>query len=146
PIFVVLFLVWMSGGPACSVAASEPEPWNGPQGAIHELTSEEQITVRSGGQVMHSAPAPDSTWPQLWAYEWVDAMPEEAMAVFSDFNRQHEFLPDVAESRIVRRASRADFTVNYNSLTHFPLHSHEAFTLKQHVSSYDGRGSFRVDW
>jgi hypothetical protein len=116
--------------------------------AISELSEEDQAKVRNGLQVVITHPGAGSVWPEIRVYQPVDALPEDAAAVFADFARRREYLPDVTQSRVLRRPDRATADVAYTWLTHFVLHPRENLVLREHLSTYDpGTGAgYRCEW
>jgi hypothetical protein len=115
-------------------------------GAIDELKPEDQAKVKNGEQVTITAPGQGSVWPQVWVYQRIDSTPEEAMAVFADYDRQHEYVPDLTYSKVSKRIDKTTCEVGYTLTTHFFLHPHESYTVRDHIASYDGGSSFRMEW
>jgi hypothetical protein len=115
-------------------------------GILDELTPADQAKVKNGEQVTITKPGDGSAWPQIWVYQRMDSTPEEAMAVFSDFERQTQYVPDLQYSKINKQLDKATFEVGYTIATHFFLHPHESYTMTDHLSSYDNGASFKMDW
>lgn len=114
--------------------------------AIDGLGADDQNSVKNGNQVTKTAPGQGSPWPQVWVYQRIDATPEDAMAVFADYNRQSEYVPDIVYSKVTKQIDKATAEVSYSLATHFFLHPHEDYTVRDHVSSYDNGASYRMDW
>jgi hypothetical protein len=74
-------------------------------------------------------------------YRQVTASPEEVMAVYADFDGQAGYLPNLVESRIVRRLARNAFHVSYEYEVTGP---NERYTVAVELSRIPG--GFRVTW
>ena len=83
-----------------------------------------------------------SPWPAVTIVTYVDATPEEAVAVFIDYARHVEFIPSTRLSRVSRIHSASDVEVDY--VVALPVVSDEAYTVRDRLSR-DSSG-YRVDW
>lgn len=77
-------------------------------------------------------------------YQFVEATPEEAAAVFVDYERQSTYIPGVKSSVISQRISSTVMEVDY--VLSVPLFTDEDYTVRDSVSTYDGGASYRVNW
>src|SRR5919201_317961 len=115
-----------------------------PRSAYDELSPAQQAVVDSGGQVFSTKKLEGSPWPAAFVYQYIDATPEEAAAVFTDYERHATFAPKLKRSKISRvidpRTVEVDFELNV------PLVKDERYTTRHVLSTYDGGASYRVDW
>jgi hypothetical protein len=115
-------------------------------GALDELKPADQTKVKNGEQVTITQPGPGSSWPQITVFQRLDATPEESVAVFSDYDRESEYVTDMVYSKISKRIDRASCEVGYTTITHFFLHPKESYTTRDTLSVYDRGASYRMDW
>lgn len=85
---------------------------------------------------------PESPWPAVTIVSFVRATPEEAAAIFTDYESHSTYLPSTKRSRISRVHSRADVEVDY--VVSIPIVSDEEYTVRDRLSR-DSAG-YRVDW
>jgi hypothetical protein len=124
----------------CFLLWQAPDP---PRSAYDELSTEQQAVVDSGGQVFFTKKLEGSHWPATFVYQYINATPEEAAAVYTDYARHVTFIPKLKRSKISRvidpRTVEVDFELNV------PLHKDERYTTRNALSTYGG-ASYRVDW
>jgi hypothetical protein len=84
----------------------------------------------------------ESPWPAVTVVTFVRATPEEAAAVFTDYESHSTFLPSTKRSRISRAHSPTDVEVDY--VVAIPIVSDEEYTVRDRLSR-DSAG-YRVDW
>lgn len=96
----------------------------------------------AGAQEIVREHRPASPWPAVTIVTWVDATPEEAAAVFTDYARHAEFIPSTKLSRISRIHAPNDVEVDY--VVALPIVSDEAYTVRDRLTR-DSSG-YRVDW
>lgn len=85
---------------------------------------------------------PTSPWPAVTIVTYVDATPEEAAAIFTDYSRHIDFVPSTKLSRISKVHSGNDVEVDY--IVALPIVSDEEYTVRDRLSR-DSAG-YRVDW
>ena len=85
---------------------------------------------------------PESPWPAVTIVTFVRATPEEAAAIFTDYESHASYLPGTKRSHISRVISLSDVEVDY--VVAVPIVSDEEYTVRDHLSR-DSAG-FRVDW
>lgn len=113
-------------------------------GIYDELTPAQQQAVQKGEQVFLTQEMPNSAWPKAYVFQRVDATPEQAAAVFSDFERGKDFIPNVKKSQISQRLSPSVLNVDY--LLNVPMLKDESYTVQNTVSSYAGGAAYQVQW
>jgi hypothetical protein len=84
-----------------------------PAGGSEELTAQERHQVALGDLVVKTREVEDYPWPEVTVYRQVAASPEEVMAVYADFERHGDYLPNLVYSRIVERLASNTFQVSY---------------------------------
>lgn len=95
-----------------------------------------------GAQQVTREQRAESPWPAVTIVTFVRAAPEEAAAVFTDYESHSTYLPSTKWSRISRVHSPADVEVDY--VVAIPIVSDEAYTVRDRISR-DSAG-YRVDW
>jgi hypothetical protein len=95
-----------------------------------------------GAQQVSREQRPESPWPAVTIVTFVRATPEEAAAVFTDYESHATYLPSTKRSRISRVHSPADVEVDY--VVSIPIVSDEEYTVRDRLSRADA--GYRVDW
>ena len=110
-----------------------------------ELTPAQKNAVQNGDQVVLTTPVAGSDWPEIIVYKRIDATPEEALAVASDYELKSSYTPDMSESKITRHLDRATTEVQYEMKAF--LFSID-YTLQNKLSTYAAGASrgYRQDW
>lgn len=112
-------------------------------GAIDELSQADQNRVKNGEQVfIHDETKP---WPKCTVYQRVEATPEEAAAVFADYNLHASYFPNLTQSKIVRALNKTTMEIDYTMKLPLGLGS-ENYTVRDVLSSYDSGNSYKVMW
>ena len=65
--------------------------------------------------------------------------------MFTDYERQKNYIPDLKKSSISKRISSTIVQIDYKLKMPWPL-SDEDYTVEDSLSAYDGNKHFRVDW
>lgn len=108
-----------------------------------ELTAEQRTHIDAGEQVFVTRDAAKTPWPMAWVFQFIDAEPEAAAAVFADAERQVEYVPDLKSSRIVERI--APGVVEVRQEMRVPIVKDEWWIVRDSVSASDS-GSYRIAW
>jgi hypothetical protein len=114
--------------------------------ALSELSASDQAKVQNGELVAVYTPSDvaGAPWPNCRIYKWVPATPEEAMAIFSDYQLQASYVPGLTKSQISShqgKTSNVDYTVT------LPMgFGSESYTAIDTISSYDSASSYKVSW
>lgn len=109
-----------------------------------ELSAAQRTVVEDGGQVFLTWNVAGSPWPRACVFEYIDATPEEAAAAFTNYARQREYIPGLRRARVSRVVDATTVEVDYT--LDVPIVADEDYTVRDHLSSYDGGASYRVDW
>jgi hypothetical protein len=112
--------------------------------AAAELTAEQLADVEKGRQVVLTHDEPRSPWPRMHVYQFIDSTPEEAAAVFTDYERHSTYIPNLLESRISYLADELTAEVDY--ALRVPLAPDERYTVRDRLSIADDGQSYLVTW
>ena len=113
--------------------------------AFDNLNDDEKATVESGSVAFRAVPDPSSSLPKFYLYQLIDATPEECLAVYTDFELQKSYVPDMMMSEVESRPTANSAVVNFELHTPFPI-PNEHYTALVTSSQYDGGASYRADW
>jgi len=104
-------------------------------GAItyNDLSVSQKNQVQSGAVVSVPKDVAGKPWPEVTAFIRMDSTPEEAAAVWADFNAHKQFLPKITKSQIMSQPDKATFLVAYTLDLPWPL-SDENYTVRDHVA------------
>jgi hypothetical protein len=115
-----------------------------PQPAADELSAEQKDAIDRGAQVFITNHVEGSLWPRASVYQYVDATPQEAAAVFWDFDRHDTYMPGLKSSRIARVIDPRTVEVDY--VLGVPIMGDERYTVRDQLSRDVKGGSYRVGW
>ena len=105
------------------------------------LTDSERRGIDQGELIVKTREVEGYPWPEVTVYRRIAASPEEVMAAYADFESQVGYLPNLVESRIVKRVSRTSFHVSYESEVTGP---NERYTVQVALSRFPG--GLQVTW
>lgn len=109
-----------------------------------ELSARQLADVEGGGQVFLTWDVAGSPWPRACVFERIDATPEEAAAVFTNYARQTSYIPGLRKAKIARVADPVTAEVDYT--LDVPIVADEDYTVRDKLTQYDGGTSYRIDW
>ena len=110
---------------------------------LDELTAAQRASIAEGRQVFIASPDGRSPWPRACVYQRIEARPDEAVAVFTDYERHRTYIPDVRKSTISRVVDAAMAEVDYTLAV--PILADEHYTLRDELNA-GADGSYRVVW
>jgi hypothetical protein len=105
------------------------------------LTAAQLERFERGEAVQVLQPLANSPWPRSTVYQFIEATPEQAAAVLSDYELQARYIPRLKTSRIVG-AAKGGTDVEY--VISIPIFADERSVSRQHVRR-DG-AEYRVEW
>jgi hypothetical protein len=108
-----------------------------------ELTADQRRLIDVGEQVFVTRDSAKTPWPMAWAYQFIDAQPEAAAAVFADAERQVDYVPDLKSSRVLRTI--APGVIEVAQEMRVPIVRDEWWEVRDSVSAHDD-GSYRIAW
>lgn len=137
---VTLALIGLLGVSPVSAQSSPHLP------PLPALTPAQRARVDSGQAVVITERVAESPWPRVTIFRTIASAPEEAAAVFADYARNAEYLPNVLKSRVVRAVDAATREIDY--VLSVPIVSDEAYTVHTRVAARDGSqgGGYDFDW
>jgi hypothetical protein len=115
----------------------------GAQTSAAELTAEHRRLIDTGEQVFVRRDSAKTPWPMTWVFQFIDAQPEEAAAVFADAERQVDYVPDLKRSAVVRKIAPGVMEVAQEMRV--PIVKDEWWEVRDSVSAQDD-GSYRIAW
>lgn len=113
-----------------------------PAGLTDGLNAKNLEALKNGQQVVLTETVEGFPWPRYAIYKLVNSKPEEAIAVFCDYNNAREFIPNVKLSKISKQIGPRTQEVSYS--VDVPILPDECYTTRNSLTG-DG-SSFRVDW
>lgn len=111
--------------------------------SFDELTEEQKSKVQNGEQVLFIKDVEDSYWPRVTVFQRIESTPEQAAAVYADYEMQKKYIPKMTRSSISSRVDRAVAIVDYRMDVNFMVTVN--YSTKNGVSAYDGGRSFKID-
>ena len=109
---------------------------------MDELAAPDLNTLKAGRQVVRTENIEGMPWPRFSIYQIVKAKPEEAAAVFFDYNNARDFIPNVKLSEISREINPRCQEVSY--AVDVPILPDECYTTQNTLSLEDS--SYRIQW
>lgn len=110
---------------------------------LGELSTADQAKLRSGAQVTVTEALDGYPWPRVRVYEKCAGTPREVMAVFCDYNRARNYIPNCLKSEISRKVDAATFEVDY--VIDVPILADEAYTVRNTLTPLAGE-ALQVQW
>jgi hypothetical protein len=108
------------------------------------LSAEQRGELEAGRPIVVSRKEPTSPWPRMQVYKLVDATPEEAAAVFTDYDRHSMYIPGLPKSRVAHRIDELTADVDYT--LNVPMLPDEHYTVRDRLSLPDSGDSYVVTW
>jgi hypothetical protein len=105
------------------------------------LTAAQLEQFARGEPVQVLQAVPDSPWPRSTIYQFIEAAPEQAAAVLSDYELQSSYTPKVKSSRIVA-THNGETDVEY--VISIPIYPDERSVSRQRVLA--NGAEYRVEW
>lgn len=112
--------------------------------AASELSAEQRMAIDAGRQVVLTWEVRGSPWPRACVYQYIDATPEEAAAVFTNYERHRAYIPDIRKAAISRVVDAVTAEVDYT--LRVPIVADEDYTVRDHLSTYHNGASYRIEW
>ncbi len=113
------------------------------------LDSTQLAAIDSGRQVVVAEKVAGSSWPRVTVYQFIAGSPEEATAVFIQYESHASFLPNVKRSHISLTVDSATVEVDY--VLNVPIVADESYTVRNRLTRVTGDSagearSYRVEW
>lgn len=129
---------------AAAFAVSLP-PIDDAKSIWSQLSAGQQERIRKGELVATPERISGTDWPMIVAFQRVNTTAEETMAVFTDYDRQHEYVPMVLESRVIARPSPLLSQVSYKIEVGY-LGMKSTYTTQNTLSYLESADRYRADW
>jgi hypothetical protein len=110
--------------------------------AVAELSADQRALLDSTRQVSIVTEITGQKWPRTCVYQFIQSTPEEAAAVFTDYDRQKSYVSSLHKSAISRVIDKRTVEVDYT--LDVPIVADEDYTVRDRLSS--DTTSYRVDW
>ena len=105
------------------------------------LTATQLEQFEKGEPVQVLTPVPESAWPRSTVYQFIEATPEQAAAVLSDYALQSSYIPKLKTSRVLATRN-GETDVEY--VISIPIYPDERSVSRQRVVM--NGAEYRVDW
>ena len=109
-----------------------------------ELTARQLADVEGGGQVFLTWDVAGSPWPRACVFERIDATPEEAAAMFTNYARQTAYIPGLRKAKVARVIDPVTAEVDYTLAV--PIVADEDYTVRDKLTRYDDSTSYKIEW
>ena len=86
-----------------------------------ELTQTELAKLTNKELIIHSKEIPGRPWPEITIFALIDVLPVEAAALFSNYQDQKIYIPDLIKSDPVKKISENETIVDFEMHTPWPL-------------------------
>jgi hypothetical protein len=88
---------------------------------FEELTQAERAKLTNRELIIHSKEIPKRPWPEITIFALIDILPVEAAALFSHYQDQKTYIPDLIKSDPVKKISENEIIVDFEMHTPWPL-------------------------
>jgi hypothetical protein len=129
--------------PVSPVCRSTPGE-TGAARAYDQLTEDQRRVFDDGGQVFVRRDIAGLPWPAVDVYQYIDARPEQAAAVFFDYGLHRTYIPGVRQSRV--SAIVDPLTVEVDYVVSVPVVSDERYTGPSSAASRRSRPPIERSW
>lgn len=82
-------------------------------------------------------------WPEVTVYALLTHSPKDNVEVFTDFEDHKNFIPDIKESKIVKKLSSHEFWIEYKMKMPWPIEDSHYITANKVEQSGQ---SFKITW
>ena len=83
-----------------------------------ELNYTELARLTNKELIVHSRAIPKRPWPEITIFAVIDVLPVEAAAVFSNYQDQKKYIPDLLKSDPIKKIAENEIIVDFEM--HFP--------------------------
>ena len=109
------------------------------------LTSAEWTAVAQGDVVLHRWPVANGPWPHLRLYRFIDASPEQSVAMFADYEHQTAYNADLKQATAGRRLDSARTEVFYRYASNVPMVSDVTYTVLDQIHR-EANDTYVITW
>jgi hypothetical protein len=86
-----------------------------------DLTQTELTKLTNRELIVHSKDIPKRPWPEITIFTLIDVLPVEAVALFSDYQDQKKYIPDLMKSDPRKKIVENETVVDFEMQTPWPL-------------------------
>jgi hypothetical protein len=86
-----------------------------------ELSRTEMDKLMQNELIVHSREIPKRPWPEITIFGVIDVVPAEAAALFSNYQDQKKYIPDLIKSDPVKKIGARETIVDFEMRTPWPL-------------------------
>lgn len=108
------------------------------------LTQAELTTLANKELVIHSNEIPGRPWPEITIFAVIDVSPVEAAALFSNYQDQKIYIPDLIKSDFVKKISENETIVDFEMHIPWPLSNCRYST--GNVFKRLGNNGYEISW
>ena len=123
------------------VALASPANAQWPTGPTPSDTAE----IGRGRVVLHQRDVEGTPWPRVRLYRFIDATPEQSVAMLADYSHRQAYLADLKEARIERQLDSGRTEVFFRYASNVPLVPDVTYTLVDRLRR-DQDGSYSIGW
>ncbi|MBA4417524.1 MAG: hypothetical protein C0392_06405 [Syntrophus sp. (in: bacteria)] len=109
-----------------------------------ELTQAELAKLTNKELIIHSKEIPKRPWPEITIFALIDVLPVEATALFSHYEDQKTYIPDLTKSYLVKKISENEMIVDFEMRTPWPL-SNSKYSTGNVFKRLEGNG-YEISW
>jgi hypothetical protein len=109
-----------------------------------ELNYTELAKLTNKELIVHSRAIPKRPWPEITIFAVIDVLPVEAAAVFSNYQDQKKYIPDLLKSYPVRRIAENEIIVDFEMRFPWPL-SNSRYSTRNVFKTLEN-GGYLISW
>ena len=109
-----------------------------------ELSQAEMARLTNRELVVHSKEVPKCPWPEITVFTLVDASPGEAAALFSNYQDQKSYIPDLVKSTPTTRLGENETIVDFEMRLPWPL-ANSKYSTRNTLAKVDNN-EYQVAW
>ena len=109
------------------------------------LTSSDTAEIGRGRVVMLQRDVEGTPWPRVRLYRFIDATPEQSVAMLADYAHRRTYLADLKEARIERQLDSGRIEVFFRYASNVPLVPDVSYTLLDRLQHHQD-GSYSIGW
>ncbi len=109
------------------------------------LTESQAAQVAEGRVVVLQQDVEGAPWPRVRLYRFINATPEQSVAMLADYEHQRRYTADLKEARIVRRLDSARTEVFFRLASNVPFVSDVTYSVLDQIVR-DSDETYRIQW
>ena len=112
--------------------------------SMEPLSSEEKKQLSTGQAVKRVIWKEGYVWPEVVVFKILEFTPKENLTVFLDYETHKNFIPDMLESKVVKKVSPNESHIYFEMEMPWPVKKTSHTT--RNVLSSDANGNFKLTW